>query len=153
MWKAVLIIALIVVVSIAALAAGGLRGPGDPGDVADRLQGWLGDAMSAHLPASDLTVTRGGCSRSGSQITLRPDRTCTLAIAEGGGRVRKGDIAASRGTIDVEFTPARGDDYSTARDGTISAPDRFALDIRKEGGTLTLTCRSEDDCLVRVARR
>lgn len=153
MWKAVLIIALIVVVSIAALTAGGLRGPGDPEDVTERLQSWLGDVMSTHLPASDLTVRGGGCNRSGSQITLRANRNCTLRIAKGGNRVRKGDLAASSGTIDVGFAPARGDTLSTARTGTINAPERFSLDIREEGGTLTLTCQSEDQCMIRVARR
>lgn len=153
MWKAVLIIALIVVVSIAALAAGGLRGPGDPDAATGRLEAWVGDLMSAELPAADLRVIRGGCSRSGSQITLAADRACTLRIAEGGARVRKGDIAASSGAVEVAFLPAAGDEYSTARSGTITAPDRVSLDIRKEGGSLTLTCLSEDGCLARVARR
>ena len=149
MLKAVVALGLVVAVCAGALLVAGTRGPGDPAAAVERMRALLGGAIEAELRPADLSAAPGAaCARDGIVVELASGAACTLAVARGGARVRKGRLVAAGRPVCARFDPAPSEDPRPAPGptGLLRPGEALALDVYREGGSIALACRPTPGC-------
>ena len=154
MRNATLIAVLIVVLSFGAFGAGTVMKQVFEITIDDALFG-LSHVFSVELTHRNLTVIDSRCQKQLSQINLTSGQRCSLAIDPGGVRVRKADVKAVRGRLELTYRPNPSDNPrpSVEVEKTLDPPNRLQLDVFGEGGTLAIECLGTVDCHLRIVPR
>lgn len=93
---------------------------------------------------------RADCPLASGVLTVAQGKSCRVTIEEAGARGRTVEVAPASGGVSLRFTPKSKPALPVSED-PLKGPKK--LDVMKEGGELTLTCRgavSGGSCQVRL---